>query len=200
MKMPDRDTWTIWYNIVAFLVVATTCLADGSKQEPDPLPMSGITKTYKEMRVSDGKIYATTETVYRGKERILYTIKYTGHRPQDVPGSGWRIYYVYNRAVMFETDKQGDGSNIIVTVGADLEKFEEFIRHVDGTVEPVSDEDLAESRQERDREVASMELMVDIIKESMDSHTNVVDTLEDIRKKADVLKKFISQQSPESRE
>jgi hypothetical protein len=184
---------------IAVLLVGSSllgaCATTGQERGEEP---SGLTCERKEFRDAESNLTATANTYRRDGERILVSVRYTGHRPRDLRNSGWNTFYMHNRPVMIETDKTGDWTNVTVRVfGTDLDDFEEFTRHADGTVAPVTAGELAELRAEQAQLNRELSVMTAIIKAAIDSNTNDVEAMEDIREAAEVMKGALEEEQTE---
>ena len=180
--------------LLAICTVAARCMA-----EDPPAPQvenfaSAVTTNRHDMRDTDDRLIGTTESVSRGKDRIMVTAQFTGQQPGDVAGSGWRTYYMHDKPVMMETFGKGGSTGVIVRVyGNDFDDFEVFKKHADGSVTPVSSEELDKLKQEQTRLSVGLGSAVDMIKKSVDAHTNVDEAAEDVRKQAHELRKALDQ-------
>ena len=186
--------------LIAITVVATSSLADGPPQNSkDEASGSGITTRHKDYRDSDGRLISSSETVYRGKERILVTVIFTGQRSTDVPGSGWRTYYLHGEPRVLEEDRTGNGSNVMVRVyGNGLDDFEAFRRRDGGQLEPVTGAELMEMKREQAQIEAGVNAMGAVIKNAVDTHTNVDEAMDSIKKTGAELRKSLDEKAKET--
>ena len=168
-------------------------------EQPSQVPPSDITRRHREHRNADGTIRATSDVVYRGKERIITSIRYTGQGTTNAAGSGWRVYYVGNEPRILEEDKAGDGSNVIVRVyGNGLDDFEAFHRRAGGQLEPVTGAKLAEMKREQGQIEAGVNAIGAMIKNAVDTHTNVDEAMDSIKKTATELRKKLDENKAET--
>ncbi|MEY2428253.1 MAG: hypothetical protein QOJ40_1138 [Verrucomicrobiota bacterium] len=104
-----------------------------------PAQAAEIRREHKQTRDQDGQVDSYIDSVYRGKERILLTdirLKKNKYRIRMI-----RAYFANGKDVVDEIDYE-DGTQVI-RLYKDDSLSEMFRRQVDGTVEPVSSEELA---------------------------------------------------------
>jgi hypothetical protein len=121
------------------------CLADETPIAK-PLAQSLELRTeHEEKRDSDGKVNAHVDTVYRGNVRILVT-----HKLLTKSKYGTRLiraYFAEGKDVMDEIHYD-DGTQVIRLYKDDI-LCEMFRRKIDGSVEPVSSEELAKLKAQQ---------------------------------------------------
>lgn len=113
-----------------FLFTSVTVgLAGDAQTNPGQAPLPEIRTQHRDS-ISNGKVIASIETVYRGNDRVLDTVKYKVARGDYGIGGGFRIYRVGGKPVLFEEDYKGDGNVTVRVLGRsdDPEAFEAFNR------------------------------------------------------------------------
>ena len=94
-----------------------------------------ITTTISELWATDGKPWNRTETVYRGKTKVLEILS---HRDkQGILVVFCRHYFVNGVPQMEEDDFNGDGFFTISLLNTNHYDFEMFVRQPDGSVKPM---------------------------------------------------------------
>jgi len=101
-----------------------------------------ITTKVSERLNEDGKPDLRIETEYRGKMEVLQTVSRRNKKGKLVIYS--RAYFADGRLHMVESDDNGDGFLEAIMVFDDpmTDDFEMFTRQADGSVKPVSTEEL----------------------------------------------------------
>jgi hypothetical protein len=151
-KVPD-GVWLLRFTIIdlpalphymkhllPFIVAAfTLCLAGGQSNEKSPARSSELRKEHEEKRDQDGKINAYVDTVFRANVRVLMTVKTPTKNKYGIRLT--RAYFADGKDVMDEIHHD-DGTQMIRLYKDDI-LCDIFRRQMDGSVEPVSSEELA---------------------------------------------------------
>jgi hypothetical protein len=94
-----------------------------------------ITTTISELWATDGKPWNRTETVYRGKTKVLEIL--SSRDKQGKLAVFCRHYFVNGVPQMEENDFNRDGSFTISLLNTNHHDFEVFVRQPDGSVKPM---------------------------------------------------------------
>ena len=127
-----------------FVFAALTGLSfanDSLNQKPDAKP-SEIRTVREEKKDADGTVSATIESVYRGSEQILMTVrlKQNHYRVRTI-----RSYFANGKIVSEETDYD-DGRPQMIRTYSDDTPCQVFRRQPDGSIKPASVDELAKLR------------------------------------------------------
>ena len=115
-------------TLVPFLVLLLSA-AVGSADDGE------VTSKIIEAHRPDGKVDARTETVYRGTNKVMVVTSRRNAKGKMIVE--WRQYFVGEKLVTVERDRNGDGRLEVVQVfGPDGVTSEIFIRDADGNVKP----------------------------------------------------------------
>ena len=178
-------------TLLVVCAAVSICLASGPTPKPAQAAVPELRQEHREKRDKDGQVYAAIDTVYRGKERILDTVRYTRAHGAYAAGGGWRIYRVGGQPAMLEDEKTANGKVTVRLYGKsdDLEIFEVFERGTNGSVEAVSSEELAKLKVQAAAESAAAQAIVDRIQKTVETNTTVDAAMEDLRRQAEELKR-----------
>ena len=177
-------------TLLVFLVAASVCLAGAPAPQSTQSPLPELRQEHREMRDKDGQAYGFVEKLYRGKERILETVQYKTARGIYAAGGWFRIYRAKGRPVLLEEDTKGDG-NVTMRVfskDGELGVTEAFRRQADGSVAPVSSEDLLRLNLEAVVSHAAAQDLVGRIEKAVETHKTADEAIEDLKKQAEELK------------
>jgi hypothetical protein len=159
-KVPD-GVWLLRFTIIdlpalshymkhllPFIVAAfTLCLAGGQSNEKLPARSSELRKEHEEKRDQDGKINAYVDTVFRGNVRVLMTVRTLTKNKYGIKMT--RAYFAGGKDVVDEIHYD-DGTQRISLYKEDI-LCEMFRRQGDGSLEPVSSEELVKFKgQQKD--------------------------------------------------
>jgi len=169
--------------LLALLTFASTCLADDPAEKPAQVPLPEIRNEHRDMRDKDGQVFGSVETVYRGKDRLLETIRYKIARGEYAAGGWFRIYRVGGEPVLLEEDKNGDGNADIIAYGkgSNLEVFEAFKRQSNASVEPVSSEEFVKLKLQAAVASAMAEDVAGRIEKSITNHNTAEEVMDDLQ-------------------
>ena len=142
-----------------------------------------ITTVISERQTDDGKPKRRTETVYRGKEKILWIVSRPNKEGKMAVTS--RFYFAGGKVVMSEYDEDGDGafSHFAVYLPG-TDDFEVFTREPDRSVRPASTKEIELIKKTGDLAVESFLK----IKPGM-SDQDIAKSLEETREKIRELQK-----------
>jgi hypothetical protein len=159
-------------QVLTFLVAATAvCCAGCRPADQGAQPeLSQISKKHREHRDTNGEVDGFTDTFYRGKERILIQAIYT--KPTESGIRMWQEYVLDRKLVVKEMD-YGDRKPPVVLLYRDNALYEAFRRHADGSVEPISSDELTKAKAELREFMAGFESAMERVRES--SETNSVE-------------------------
>lgn len=130
-------------HTLPFIVVAfSLCLAGGQTNEKSPARPAELRKVHEEKRDQDGKVNAYVDTVFRGNVRVLMTVKALTKNKYGIKMT--RAYFTDGKNVVAEIHYD-DGTQVI-SLYKDEVLSEMFRRQKDGSVEPVSSEELAKRK------------------------------------------------------
>ena len=133
------------YSLLLLTVSASLCLS-GPGDEAAKAPTSAIRKEREEKRDKDGKVVAYIETVYRGNERVLSTVMITKKTKYGIRVV--RAYYSGGKEV-FDEIEYDDGRPQTIRLYKDDALCDMFKRQPDGSVEPVSHDELAKLKAQQ---------------------------------------------------
>jgi hypothetical protein len=134
------------YSLLILAVAASLCLAGNLSDESINGHASELKREHEDKRDKDGQVVAHIDTVYRGKERILSTITLTKKSKYGLRVA--RAYYAGGKEVLDELEYD-NGRPQTIRLFKDDVLYEEFQRRPDGSVEPVSGEELARIQAEQ---------------------------------------------------
>lgn len=175
---------------IAFLAFLSVCLAVEPTEKSSQAPPPEIRKEHKEYRDKDGQLTATIEKTFRGKDCILRTVVHKTKDGRFAVGGCQRIYSVGGKLVLFENDFDGDGIIDEITVCRESADCEIFRRHPDGSIEPVSSEELAQQKFEGAIAGAIFEGAMSRVLTNLQTHT-VDEVMDDLKKQAEELDKAL---------
>ena len=184
-------------TLLVVCAAASICLASepGLKPAQDAVPQ--LRKEHKEKRDVDGQVHSFIDSVFRGQERILDTVRYKRARGAYAAGGWFRIYRVGGEPVMLEEDKNADGKVTVRLYGKSdsLEVFEVFERGTNGLVEAVSSEEMAKLKAQAAIESAGAEAIVERIQKTVETNSTVEGAMEILRKQAEELRGSLKEKS-----
>lgn len=129
--------------ILVAISSAFICAAADPQTTNTTARLPEITTKHREWK-AEGRIRYRDE-VYRGKERILQTVRF------QMEGTNtwqtWRFFYIDGKAIMFEDD-HGGVKPATISLLKDNVTYAEFTRQQDGSLKPLSSEDLAKRNAE----------------------------------------------------
>src|ERR1035441_9288143 len=97
-------------TISTFVLVALFVLGCKSPTSSQRQPIPDVRTEHRDETDKNGAIVASVETVYRGKVRVLDTVRYSVARGDYASGGWFRIYRVNGKPMLFEEDKNGNGT------------------------------------------------------------------------------------------
>jgi hypothetical protein len=151
------------YPLLFLVAAVSLCFADSP-----PTQIPDVRTEHVEKRNANGDIIAYVDTAYRGKERSLQKVRF---KKKDGSGWGmWRTYFVGGKAVMQEQD-DADGKSQTISFFRDGMVCETFRRHQDGSVEPVSNAELAKFLADQQRFTDQMGKVLDNISERLQTNS-----------------------------
>ena len=178
---------TLLYVLAVLVSISALAAETGSDSSiPDVTVKRHVTKD------SDGTVLATTDMFYRGTNRILDVVTYEKTHGAYSVGGGWRTYRMGGAPVLIEDRKRPDGDVELRVFGksSDLTDFEEFTRHSDGSVRPVTKEELWKLKEQTKKDEAVAQTFLGIVEHSINTHTNAADVVKDLKQKAEQLKQL----------
>ena len=161
-----------------FLAAVTACAADAPADNSAPPPIS---KKRHEHRDAGGKVDAYAETFYRGGDRILIQATYTTPQPNGI--RMWREFLVGGHTVLKELD-YGDTKPQMVWVYRNNALYDAFRRHADGSVEPMTSEELAKAKREMEEFMGAFEGVMERVRERIETNS-VEKVLGDLKMEVD---------------
>jgi len=123
------------YLLAAILVTVSVCFADGQPTNNAPQ----LRVEHRQWEAAHGLIHYRDE-FYRGKEHVLRIFRFQNESTKT--WEIWRFYYVDGKVVVIEDDK-GSGKPVTVSLIKDDVTYDAFTRQPDGSVTPLSSEELA---------------------------------------------------------
>jgi uncharacterized protein YdcH (DUF465 family) len=134
--------------IVLIEIFATAvCFADDATNTNKTVQLPELRKEHHEWQGPNGSIRYRDE-IYRGKERILRTVKFQNETTKA--WETWQYFYIDGKAVMFES-YGSDGKSQTITLIKDDQTYDKFQRRQDGSLEPLSSEELAKLKVEEQK-------------------------------------------------
>lgn len=130
-------------RIIPLLFAAILVSAADAPLDKRGLPE--ITKKHHESLDASGKVTCYGDTFYRGGKRILVQAVYTGPTQSGI--KMWREYFVDDQTVVREMD-YGTNKPAMVWIWREGSLHEAFRRNADGSVEPISSQELAKVKGE----------------------------------------------------
>lgn len=132
-------SWVMKYLLAATLVAVSACFAGCQSTlgtaSPPALPLR---VDHRQWPAADGQTHYRDE-FYRGKEHILRIVRFQNESTKT--WKLWRYYYVGGKVVLFEDDP-GSGKPVTVSLIRDNVTYDAFTRQADGSVAPLSSEEL----------------------------------------------------------
>jgi len=129
------------------LVTASVCFAGDQSAKNAQEQGSDLRVEHHEWLAEYGETRYHDE-FYRGNQRILRVVKFQNEKTKT--WEIWRFYYIDGKTVMFEDDK-GDGKQQTLSLIKDNLTYDEFVRKQDGSLAPVSSEELAKIKEGEQR-------------------------------------------------
>lgn len=155
--------------VLSILTAATAvCLADGRAEQTPSTRLPEIRKVHREHRDTNGEVSAYTDTFYRGEERILIQATYT--KPTKSGIKMWREFVVGRTTVTKEMD-YGDDKPRLILVYRDGALYEAFRRRADGSVEPMSSDELSKAKAEMQEFMAGFEAVMERVAERLQTNS-----------------------------
>jgi hypothetical protein len=127
------------YSFLLLAITVSLCIGGNPRDESAKQQTANVRKEHEDKRDQAGKVVACIDTVYRGKERILSTVTITKKTKYGLRLV--RAYYAGGREVLDELEYD-DGRPQTIRLYKDDVLFDIFKRQSDGSVEPVSSEEL----------------------------------------------------------
>lgn len=141
-------------HLLLFIVAAISlCLTGGQPNEKLPARSSELRKEHEEKRDQDGKINAYVDTVFRGNVRVLMTVRTLTKNKYGIKMT--RAYFCEGKDVVDEIHFD-DGTQEIRLNKDDI-LYEMFRRQSDGSVEPVSSEELVKFKGQQKELMETLE-------------------------------------------
>lgn len=122
------------YLFAAVLVASSVCFADGQSTNDVPLKVE-----HHQWEAAHGQTRYRDE-YYRGGQHILRVVRFQNVQTQQ--WEIWRFYYVDGEVVMLEDDL-GAGKPVTISLIKHDATYDAFTRLPDGSVQPVSNDELA---------------------------------------------------------
>jgi hypothetical protein len=119
------------------LVVVSGC-STGSR---DAGKIPALRVEHHEWSAQHGESHYRDE-YYRGSQKVLRVVRFQNEKTKA--WETWRFLYIDGKAVLFEDDK-GDGKQSISVI-KDNSTYDQFIQEADGSLKPVSSDDLTRIR------------------------------------------------------
>jgi len=188
-------------TVLVYVAAGFICTSAVSAENGPGSSIPEISVKHHETEDKDGTVLATVDSFHRGTNHILDIITYKkAHGPYSV-GGGWRIYRIGGEPVLLEDHKKPDGDVELRVYGksSDLSDFEEFARHPDGSVQPVSSKELTKQKQEQKELDVGLQQVAGTIADSINTHTNVEDVIKDLKVKTEQLEKSRLNKSDENK-
>jgi len=127
------------YSLLCFVTLFSLNVADGQPKQKSQAQASDLRKEHEEKRDNTGKVNAHVDTVFRGNVKVMLTITLLTKNKSGIQIS--RGYFANGKNVVDEIHYD-DGTQVIRLYKDDV-LCEMFRRRRDGSVEPVSSEELA---------------------------------------------------------
>lgn len=140
------------YSLILLALTLSPCFADGPPGD-GAKPVAELRKEHEETRGADGQVSRYIDTVYRGKECVLRTLRFAKKNKYGIQMS--RAYFADSQEVVDEL-YYDDGTTVIRLYNKDILR-EMFRRKQDGSVEPVSSEELATLQAQQKEVMKTME-------------------------------------------
>jgi hypothetical protein len=134
------------YLLVTILMIVSACLADG--QSTNGVPPLKV--KHHQWEAVHGQTHYE-DRFYRGDQLIMRALKFQNEHTQK--WEIWRFYYIDDKWVMLEDDP-GSGEPVTVSLIRNGATYDAFKRQSDGTVTPLSSEELAKIMA-REKELGS---------------------------------------------
>ena len=174
--------------MLSIFLAAVAALAADTPSEHGQGALPQVSKKRHETRDASGEVCAYAETFYRGGERILIQATYTKPQPSGI--KMWREYMV-GGTVLKEMD-YGAAKPQIIWVFQNGAVHEGFRRHPDGSVEPMTGEELAKAKSEAGEFMAGFEQVMEKVRERIQTNS-VEKVMRDLKTEVDQYKQ---QQKP----
>ena len=183
------------YVVTVLISISAVAAENGSDSS-----IPAVTVKHRDTKDEDGTLLASVDRFYRGTNQILEVVTYRKARGPYSEGGGWRIYRMGGEPVLIEDHKKPDGDVEVRVFGknSDLSDFEAFTRHADGSVLPVSSEQLRKLKRQTEKTKAAVQAVGGIIENSVNTHTNAAGVINDLKQKAEELKRLQGKTSDEN--